>query len=148
MKALLYSILSKWFFVGYFVLGLICFFAFPSILSWVTWSKSFFITLGLMTGSDPYSFKDHIESYGFVWVLAWMIHIASWLLIPALVALVITETKTKLKDQQQLERGLRDWVIRSGAQERDVDRVTAELLGQINEPKKPQKKGEVTNAPV
>ena len=88
--------LSKWFFIIYFLLGLIYFFAFPSFVTGISCEKSIFVTLALMTGSDPFTFKDTIESHIVIWILSWLIHIASWLFIPALIGIVVNEAAKKI----------------------------------------------------
>lgn len=125
------AILGKWFFVAYFVLGIIHFFVFPRRINWMTWDKSFFVTVGLMTGSDPYSFKELLEPNGFTWILAWLIHVTSWLLIPALIALVITEAKDDIKKDQSVQRGIRDWLIAARVPQDRLPAATDEISGAI-----------------
>jgi hypothetical protein len=135
--SLIRAILSKWFFLVYFGLGLVYFFVFPLTVTWIEPVKSFFVTLALMTGSDPYSFKEVLESHGFVWALAWLIHITSWLLIPALIAIVIGEAKEEIKNEQELEKGLRQLLAEAGGDQGDVK----ELRGVIDKAMKDFKKG-------
>jgi hypothetical protein len=124
-------ILSKWFFIVYFALSLVCFSALPLLVSWIGLAKSFFLTLALMTGSDPYSFKEIIEPHGFIWGLAWLIHLASWLLIPAIIALVITEAKEDIKKDQVLRTRVRELLLRSGVSEEDLADATTAFLSEI-----------------
>ena len=104
MGSLIRAVLSKWFFIVYFILGISYFVVFPLIVPWISWQKSLSVTLSLMTASGPYSFKEIIEPHGSLWLLAWLIHIASWLLIPALISLLITEAKEDIRRDQVADK--------------------------------------------
>jgi hypothetical protein len=135
LNIVLRAILGKGFFVAYFVLGIIHFIALPRSvywrIPWITWDKSFFMTLGLMTGSDPYSFKELLEPHVFIWILAWLIHVASWLLIPALIALVITEAKDDIKKDQSIQRGIHDLLIAAGVSQDSLAAASDEITSEI-----------------
>ena len=131
LNTVLRAILGKWFFVAYFVLGVIHFIVFAQRINWITWDKSLFVTVGLMTGSDPYSFKELLEPNGFIWILAWLIHVTSWLLIPALIALVITEAKDDIKKDQSIKTGIREWLIAVGVPQDKLPAATDEVSGAI-----------------
>jgi hypothetical protein len=141
---LLQLLLGKWFFGMYFAIGLIYFILFPLAITGVSCTNSFFTTLSLMTGSDPYSFKDSIEKHKILWSLAWIIHIASWLFIPALISLIVTNAADDIKKAGRLQRSLMELVIEAGVRSEDaaelVSQMENELKRMVNES---EKKGEM-----
>jgi len=136
LNTILRAILGKGFFIAYFALGIIHFIALPRSVGWrvpwLTWDKSLFVTLGLMTGSDPYSFKELLEPHVFIWILAWLIHVTSWLLIPALIALVITEAKDDIKQDKSIQRGIREWLIAAQVPPDKLAAATDEISSEID----------------
>jgi hypothetical protein len=132
LEKVVHFILGRWFFVAYFSLGAINFVVSWLSLTTMTCAKSFFITLGLMTGSDPYSFKDLIEPYLSVWILAWLIHIASWLLIPALIGLLVNDAAQDIKRQQGLRMALGSFLQAAGARKEDLPHLTATLHRELD----------------
>lgn len=123
-RAFFKFLLSTWFFRIYFFLGALYLILSPLIVSDATVRAALFQTMGLMTGSDPYSFKG-IESHGLLWILAWLIHIASWLLIPALIAIVIGDAKEDIKNEQELEKALRLMLDEAGGNPDDAKELRA-----------------------
>jgi hypothetical protein len=99
------GLFSKWFFVAYFVLGLIFFVVYPLVVTNVNTQAALFQAVGLMTGSDPFTFREALDNHLGIWVLAWLIHFASWLLIPALIALVVADARDEIKQTQSLDTG-------------------------------------------
>jgi hypothetical protein len=124
--------LSKWFFIAYFALGILHFVVYKLYIPAATPGKSFFMTLGLMTGSDPYSFKDVIEPYLFTWILAWVIHVGSWLLIPALIGLLVNDAAQEVRSQHRLVRALDSLLRDAGIEQDELSPITAELRSQID----------------
>jgi hypothetical protein len=114
LKKLAHFILGRWFFVVYFSLGIVNFVVSRFCVPRMSWINSFFITLGLMTGSDPYSFKDILEPDLLIWIMAWLIHVGSWLLIPALIGLLVTDAAQDIKNEQNLRIAL-DGFLRDAA---------------------------------
>lgn len=133
LEKVVYFILGRWFFAAYFSLGAIYFVVFGFCVATMTWAKSFFITLGLMTGSDPYSFKDLIEPHLFTWIMAWLIHIASWLLIPALIGLLVNNAAQDIKRQQNLRMAIGGLLQEVGVKPEDLSQLTAELHRKLDE---------------
>lgn len=125
-------ILGTWFFISYFALGAIYFVVSWLFLAMMTCAKAFFTTLGLMTGSDPYSFKDLIEPYPLLWILAWLIHIASWLLIPALVGLLVNDVAQDIKRQQGLRIALSGFLQEAGVRQEDLSQLTVKLHRELD----------------
>jgi hypothetical protein len=79
--------------------------AFFLLLPWlnpaVSWAEALSLSVGLLTGSDPYQLTrwlrpsdvpDAIGAPGAAWLFAWVLHTQSWLVIPALFAIVLSET--------------------------------------------------------
>ncbi len=136
-RAFFKFLLSRWFFRIYFFLGALYLILSPLIVSDATLRAALFQTMGLMTGSDPYSFKG-IESHGLLWILAWLIHIASWLLIPALIAIVIGDAKEDIKNEQELEKTLRLMLEEAGHNPDDAKELRA-LIDQAMKTTKKEK---------
>jgi hypothetical protein len=122
---------SKWFFLSYFALGLIHFIGFPFVVKYGAWNESLVVTTALMTGTDPYSLKEPLQSHSFIWILAWVLHVATWLLIPALISIVITDAKEDIKKDQSLRRRLRAWLLASGVPEAKLAAATDEQFRTI-----------------
>ena len=133
LEKVVHFILGRWFFAVYFSLGAIYFVVSRFFVCTMTWAKSLFITLGLMTGSDPYSFKDAIEPYLLIWLLAWLIHIASWLLIPALIGLLVSDAAQDIKRQRALQMGLSKLLTEAGVSQEDLPRFEDMLRGNLDE---------------
>jgi hypothetical protein len=131
-RELIRFFLSRWFFVVFFIFGLIYFVAFPIAIADTSYGRSFVTTLALMTGSDPYTFKDTIEANMVIWGLAWLIHIGSWLLIPALISLVVTNIAEDIKNEQRLQRGLRDFFIQAGVKKEDLDALATKSKAELD----------------
>jgi len=125
------AVLSGWFLLFYFAAGVIFFVAFPRTVSWVGYPKSFTVTLGLLTGGDPYSFKEVVEPHAFIWGLAWVIHVASWLFIPALIALVIADAKEDINKERSLKDGLNQLARELKIKNEKIPEVTNSILGEI-----------------
>jgi len=138
-KAILHFFLGKWFFILYFLLGITCFVILPLGIGDVSPAKSGFLTLALMTGSDPYSLKDTIESCKPIWSLAWIIHTGSWLLIPALIGVLINGAAEDIKSQRRLQIALKDLFEELGVKPEDIPELSSEVSELITEF---QKKGE------
>lgn len=104
------------------------------------WCDSFFITLGLITGSDPYTFQDRIREYQLLWSLAWLIHIGSWLLIPALIGLVIGDVAEEMKKEQRFRTALDELMREIGIKPHEapklVEQLRTELDNMVNASKK------------
>ena len=60
-----------------------------------------FITLGLLTGGDPFDSQEALKPCWVTWNLAWVIRIFSWLIIPALVGFTLGEAVSYLKAEQE-----------------------------------------------
>ena len=133
LEKVVHFILGRWFFAVYFSLGAIYFVVFRLSVCTMTWVKSLFITLGLMTGSDPYSFKDTIEPYLLIWLLAWLIHIASWLLIPALIGLLVSDAAQDIKRERALQKGFNELLIEAGVSQENLPRFEDTLRGKLDE---------------
>jgi hypothetical protein len=131
-KTMLRLLLSKWFFIAYFGLGLIYFLVFPLAIPNISCENSFFTTLALMTGSDPYSFASTIEAYKAIWGLAWIIHVGSWLLIPALVGLIVSEVAEDIKHERHLQDATMELIREAGVQPEQIDSVEAELQKELS----------------
>jgi hypothetical protein len=86
-----------------------------------------------MTGGDPYTFKPIIGSYFILWFLAWLIHIASWLLIPALIGIVITDAADNIKREQLLHKSLNDFLTQLGIPSQDASELVPELEAKIEQ---------------
>lgn len=128
---ILQIVLGKWFFLVYFVFGLVYFVVSALTVPCTSWPDSFFTTLGLLTGSDPFSFKESIESHQVVWGLAWIIHIGSWLLIPALVGLLISDISDDIKREQRLQKSLTNFVIEAGVSPQEASELVSELRSEL-----------------
>lgn len=128
---ILRAVLSGWFLLLYFGVGVIFFVAFPGAVSWIEYTKSLTVTLGLLTGSDPYSFKEIVEPHAFLWGLAWVIHVASWLFIPALIALVIADAKEDINKERSLKDGLNQLARELKIKNEKIPEVTNTILGEI-----------------
>jgi hypothetical protein len=126
-KAFLKWLFSKWFFAVYF--GLSASFLIASFLMNrdVTYGPLLFQTLGLMSGSDPFTFRSEIEPHVMLWILAWLIHVASWLLIPALIAIIIAETKEEIMNEKAFVGTLGD-ILRNFGRDPKGARELREIL--------------------
>jgi len=133
LNKLLHFFLSKWFFISYFSLGVSYLVVSRLTVAATAWAQCFFMTLGLMTGSDPYSFKDAIGPNSLTWVLAWPIHIGSWLLMPALIGLLVNDAAQGIKNQQRLQIAIARFLQAAGIKEVDLSEFTAKLHGQLDE---------------
>jgi hypothetical protein len=80
--------------------GLYCA-ALPWLIPSFTRGDAFFTTLGLLTGGDPFTFRDKLLLSNFAWIVAWVIHGASWLIIPILVGLVFNKVEERKKRQRR-----------------------------------------------
>ena len=120
-------VLGKWFFGLYFLLGLVYFVALPLTSVEASWLKSFFLAIGLMTGTDPSSYKDTLEPHSFFWALAWLMHITSWLLIPALISIVIGGAAIDIKRGQGFRRDLEYLLIEAGVRAHDAPALAAKI---------------------
>lgn len=130
-KRLLNGLFSKWFFLTYFGLGVAHFVAFPLVTRQATLKTSLFQTIGLMSGSDPYIFKEATQSYLTIWTLGWLIHIASWLFIPGLIALVITDARDEIRKKQSLDAGFASLAGDAGVKHEDIPGVVEELNAEV-----------------
>lgn len=136
LNKIVHFILGKWFFVAYFSLGVIHFVVSRFSVAAMTWINSFFITLGLMTGSDPYSFKDIIEPNLFIWIMAWLIHVGSWLLIPALIGLLVNDAAQDIKNEQKLRTALDGFLhdaVKVAGLQKDISELKDKLHGELDE---------------
>lgn len=131
MGTILRIILRKEFFIFYFALGLAFFLIFLGFVANASCEKSIFLTVGLMTGSDPNDFKDTIEPYKFIWVLAWAIHIVSWLFIPAVIGLILTNTAEQIKHEERLGTALDIYLQEEGIAPQFLNDVKAEINSQL-----------------
>jgi hypothetical protein len=113
-RAFLRALFSKWFFGVYFALSVAYLIASPLMVSDENLREVLFKTLGLMSGTDPFTFRAEIESHLTLWILAWLIHIASWLLIPALIAIVIADAKDEIMNEKAFVSTLGDILRKSG----------------------------------
>ena len=104
--AILKFCLGRWFFAVYFLLGVIYFGLFMFVIPGSDLPGSFFATLALLTGGDPFSFSTNIQPHMAIWCLAWVIHVGSWLIMPALVGLLINDAAKHLSDLNRLEVNL------------------------------------------
>lgn len=128
---LLQFLLGKWFFGIYFAIGLAYFISFPMASTDISWPNSFVTTLGLMTGRDPYSFKASIENSRFFWSLAWIIHITSWLFIPALISLIVTNAADDIKKTERLKRSLGELLLETGIPSDNLDELVSQIQNDI-----------------
>jgi len=128
---LLRWLFSKWFFVTYFALGLVYYLSLPLILGNLRYRDAAFQTVGLMTGSDPFTFSKDIETNVFVWLLAWLIHLLSWLLIPALIALVVTDARDEIQKTQRLNSDLARLAAEAGFNQEEIPVVLKELNSEM-----------------
>jgi hypothetical protein len=135
-RNILNLLVSKWFFLMYLALGVCHFVAFPMRVGNTSFGQSLFVTLGLMTGSDPYTFKETIESHTLIWAIAWIMHVASWLLIPALVGLIINNAAEHIKTQQSLQIAMKDVLDEVGVPKGDLDAAANEIGKLIDDFKK------------
>jgi hypothetical protein len=136
-SAFLRLLFSKWFFRIYFALSGAYLIAVPLMVSEATFRAVLFQTLGLMSGTDPFTFSLEIERHLSLWILAWLIHVASWLLIPALVAIVIGDVREDIKRGQALEKTVGQMLLELG---RDPD--DAKTLGKLIDQAVKKMKGE------
>lgn len=126
-RSILGWLFSKWFFLAFFALGLAYLITLPMMVDNVAWRTAGFQTFGLMTGSDPFTFRDVIESHVVAWSLAWLIHLASWLLIPALIALIVADARDDIKRTQSLDEGFAALAAEAGFSKEEIPGIV-ELL--------------------
>lgn len=77
----------------------------PSFANCVNMSDAFYITLGLLTGGDPFTFKEKLGISNLAWGWAWLIHVSSWLIIPIIVGFLFSREIQRI--QAQTRRTLR-----------------------------------------
>jgi hypothetical protein len=118
---------SKWFFRLYFGSSAVFLIVFPIVVPATSIRTAVFDTLGLMSGSDPFAFKSEIENHLGLWVIAWLIHVASWLLIPALIALVVAEARDEIKKTQSLDDGFAALARDAGVTGSEIRNTVKEL---------------------
>lgn len=125
--------LNPRFLLVYLSIGLLYFAILPWLVGSLSYGQAFFIVLGLLTGGDPYSFKTTVESSNVAWGLAWLIHIASWLIIPILVGMALTEAAVRMKVERRRElvTSLKAWAKASGLSEENAQGFAQEALREI-----------------
>lgn len=124
---LLRIFLGRWFFVAYFLLGLLHFALATSMVSGSAPSDVIFVTLGLLTGSDPFSFGVEVKSHLSIWCLAWLIHVGSWLIMPALIGLLIGEVAEEINNRTILKVSLAHLATAAGVPESKVDECIVDI---------------------
>lgn len=145
--SILQCLLGKPFFIAYFFLGIIFFALAPCLVPGSSLNDSFFVTLALMTGSDPYSVEPPLplKQTQALWCLSWLIHVTSWLLIPALIGVVINDAAEELKEVQDLHTAIGGVVaeLKShwGLSSKEVDDLQKQIIDLIDtEMERPERK--------
>jgi hypothetical protein len=88
---------ASWrFFVGYAVAGLVYFVVLLISLSPPV-GDAVSMTVGLLTGGDPYEIRNPIEKCWATWVGAWLLHTVSWVFVPALIGLLVTQAAARME---------------------------------------------------
>jgi hypothetical protein len=126
-------LLGPAFFYIYFVLGVIFFVLTPIFIGTESWGKSLFLAVGLMTGSDPFTFEARIAQCWGIWMLAWIIHVASWLFMPILAGIVINNVIAYISQTRKarLRASLRELAIAAGITEEDVEAVVDKMVARV-----------------
>lgn len=141
VSKLLHCFVNKWFFAAYFASGVLYFIFALYTIPCLTVRKLSFITLALMTGSDPYTFLEIIGVNLSSWTLAWVLHIGSWLLIPAIIGVLVNDAAQDIKEQQRLQLVMRDYLIEVGIKPDKVPIVFDDLQSAFDEIVTEYKKG-------
>lgn len=131
MHGLLKIVLGKYFFITYLGLGVIYFFVSALDCLENKATTSFFYTLGLLTGGDPFSLNQTFESHPYTWSLAWIIHIGSWLFIPALVGAIISSAADDLRKERDLKSSLISAAKALGIPENEIPEFIAEIEKEV-----------------
>ena len=104
LGAFLRLLLSPKFFFGYLLLGLGYFLWIPYVIHDVDYGEAFFVTLALLTGSDPYSLSPNgttpLKSYMLLWAVSWLIHVCSWLILPGIVGVIVSNTMEQAENER------------------------------------------------
>ena len=126
-------IFGKWFFITYFLFGILAGPMLYQTIPTITIEDACFMTIGLMTGSDPYSFTSAIRPHFFLWNLTWAIHIASWLFLPALVRVIVSKAAEDIRKDQILRASIHQWLSEAGVAEEDQRQLTQVIRMRIDE---------------
>jgi hypothetical protein len=128
LRALLAGILGPRFVLGCLAAGAV-YFVILLLARPVSWFRAFFVTLGLLTGGDPYQDRiyDTVHPWWVTWWLGWGIHLAGWLLVPVLAGLLVAAAGSRLRE---VRRGLA-WEIVLGELGVSSREEAERLLGQI-----------------
>ena len=92
---------SARFLLVFLILGAIYFILLSISLGDSSFGRSFTVTVGLMTGSDPMSLVgvDGVDVNRATWIGAWIIHFVGWLFVPALVGYLVSQVVVKLEER-------------------------------------------------
>lgn len=126
-------LLSPAIFVAYAVLGLVFLLSAVFFKGTACFADFLWITIGLMTGSGPFTFKDTISSPFLLWFLAWPLHISSWLVIPALVGMLISRAAEDIKKQQALTASVMDLLRDLGVPDDKLSQTTEEAVKEVHD---------------
>lgn len=96
-----------------------------------------FIAYIIATGGDPYNFKDLGEKYPFIWAYISIMHVASWLIVPVLIAAVIDATyrqyeaarrREERKMQRLMQKHVRDLVSKYKEAQGNITQADLDII--------------------
>jgi len=121
--------------LAYGVMGLACFVVLWAYVPNLDYTNAAVMSIALLTGSDPYGFKDILESYDDIrttaWGTAWVVHTVSWLIIPVVFSLVYGDLVGRFRKLQQREDAVRSLAKQCGIEPEFIPFAVQEIMAEI-----------------